>query len=518
MKKLISQLFLLLLLTAIGCEIDNINPPDLNKGLAKTKISSLTNEPYLKDILDKAGFKEAKNGRTSSSGISLNTDSILMALQADSVSYSYTFKIGGDYNSTSFTNLVFKRVVGGVKGFYIKYEPEAPLSLEPARFTGKISSYDLSWREIVSQYFRNGITTGGSFIGGRTQQCWNAELAEECPEKGKDSQATGVPLPCIGKTVVVVKIDFSGCFISDSAGATGGSNLPTQFTRWSDGTFVPSEYFNFNSRGGGPSGPSPGSTCTGGGGGAVLETGADPNSCSDVIAVYPPTDEELLDLLLNSLYKIKVDTSIVNNQKANCIYTKLGGNRVFQELINDFDKSSSSLNLTFVLGSTPPYNGLTRSAPPYKDVTIIIDKVKLEARRTVEVARTFLHEALHAKIFADLSKVGGYENLNKDNFPELFDAYVFYKTNGQKDALDRVHHEYIAKKYIDIIAAGLQQFDTRNVNNPDLNIDHYRALAWEGLTETYLWEHLMTQEQKDKIKMDRQFIVLDCLCTVISCE
>lgn len=484
--------------------------------LEKTKITSLAKEPYLKEILDKVGFKDNKNGRTSSSGMSIETDKILMALQADSVSYSYAFKVNGDNKGDSFTNLVFKRVVGGVKGFYLKYEPTAPASFNLAKFTGKVTSYDLDMKEIANQNFVNGAFASTN-KNGRTQCQPTVSITSECSDGGGKSTATGLDLPCLyGTKTTYINLDYSGCLITNEVGPGGGS-LPTQYTRWSsNGTFVPSQYFNYNSPGGGPSGGGLGSC--GGDGVSTPSSGSDPNSCSDVIAVYPPTDQELLDLLLNSLYKIKVDTSIVNNQKASCIYTKLGGNRVFQELINDFDNNSGTLNLTFVLGSTPPYTGLTRSAPPYKDVTIIIDKAKLEARRTVEVARTFLHESIHAKIFADLSKVGGYENLNKDNFPELFDAYVFYKTNGQKDAVDRVHHEYMANKYIDIIAAGLQQFDTRNLNNPEINIDHYRALAWEGLSETYLWEKLMNQEQKDKIKKDRQFIILDCLCTVISCE
>ncbi|MFM7854250.1 MAG: hypothetical protein ACKO96_20580, partial [Flammeovirgaceae bacterium] len=214
------------------------------------------------------------------------------------------------------------------------------------------------------------------------------------------------------------------------------------------------------------------------------------------------SEEEIYSALYNSLYKIKVDTSIINSQKANCVYSKLGGNRRFQELIYEFD--NSSLNLTFKLGNLNGENGNCSSSPPYNDVVITLDRKKLESRRTIEGARTFLHEAIHAQIFALLRRIGGHENLSADNFPELFDDYVDYK-NGNLPA-SQLHHSYMAAKYVELIAEGLSEFDTANQNNPEINLDHYRALAWGGLEKTKAFNNL-SQEQKDKIYLDRDFIV-----------
>lgn len=295
MKRLIKQTLLFIFLITLGCQREKVNPNDSTKGLAKTKITSLTNEPYLKDILDKIGFQEAKNGRTSSSGTRLNTDSILMALQADSVSYAYTFMVEGDYRNGSFTNLVFKRVVGGVKGFYLKYEPDTSSPFNISRFSGKVTSYNLGWKEIASQYFVNGKVAKTSSSGGRSQNCVvTVTISKYCQYENEFLKIDN-DIPCLyGNSTTSISVSYSPeCYITDSGGATGGSNLPLQYTRWSDGTFIPSLYFNFNSPGGGPAGSSGGSPCTSGGGGAALENGADPNSCNDVIGVYPPPTAEL---------------------------------------------------------------------------------------------------------------------------------------------------------------------------------------------------------------------------------
>ena len=70
---------------------------------------------------------------------------------------------------------------------------------------------------------------------------------------------------------------------------------------------------------------------------------------------------------------------------------------------------------------------------------------------------------------------------------------------------------------------GLREFDTRNHNNPEINIEHYKALAWEGLkfksggakTKAY---SLMSDEAK--IEYDRllEDILNRCWCTRITCE
>jgi hypothetical protein len=201
--------------------------------------------------------------------------------------------------------------------------------------------------------------------------------------------------------------------------------------------------------------------------------------------------------------EIIVDNSITNHPKANCIYDKLRSNTIFNSLISAFDNNGGTINLYFKLGTiSGTENGITSTTYPYNEVTITLDQVKLETRRTVEVARTFLHEYVHAKIFAELAKAGiaSNEELTSDNFPGLFDAYVEYK-NGNIPA-EQVQHQYMASHYVDLIATALREFDTQNHNNPEITMDHYVALAWMGLSDTKAWIDL-SPEVKSLINSKR---------------
>jgi hypothetical protein len=290
-RKLIQQAMLLLVLITISCQSDNVSPADVIKKLPKTKVSSLASEPYLKDIFDKVGFEQTKNGRKSSLGTNVNTDSVLMALQADGFSYSYTFKVEGNGKNGSFTNLVFKRVVGGVKAFYLRYEPDKPYQFDLKTFTGKVTSFDLDMKEISSQDFVNGSLVPNK--AGRTQGCQpTVSVTSECTSDDGKSTATGADLPCLyGTQTTVITLDYSNCLLTDSAGPGGGGNLPSGYTQWSNGTFVKFEYFNNGGPGGGQIGGGGSGSC-GGEGASTLSSGSDPNSCSDVIVVYPPIGQD----------------------------------------------------------------------------------------------------------------------------------------------------------------------------------------------------------------------------------
>lgn len=91
-----------------------------------------------------------------------------------------------------------------------------------------------------------------------------------------------------------------------------------------------------------------------------------------------------------------------------------------------------------------------------------------------------------------------------ENFPALFDAYVDYKNGDIPE--DQIQHQLMANKYLDIISAGLHEFDTRNNNNPEIIIDHYKALAWEGLRGTKAWNNL-SDSAKSKIISDKAEIL-----------
>ncbi|MCE7864524.1 MAG: hypothetical protein DYG99_13365 [Bacteroidetes bacterium CHB5] len=224
---------------------------------------------------------------------------------------------------------------------------------------------------------------------------------------------------------------------------------------------------------------------------------------------------------------VVVDNSLTSHQKANCIYNKIRSNASFNNLISAFDNNGGAMNLYFKLDNIqdPDINGITSTTYPYNEVTITLDQTNLENNRTVEVARTFLHEAVHAKIYSELAKAGiaSNEQLTSDNFPGLFDAYVEYKNGNMPET--QIHHQYMAGHYVDLIAAGLKEFDTQNHNNPEITMDHYKALAWMGLTgkinepttQTKAWKSLSPEAQA-KILNDVEFIIFNCWCSSINCN
>ncbi|NDK56047.1 hypothetical protein [Pontibacter fetidus] len=190
-----------------------------------------------------------------------------------------------------------------------------------------------------------------------------------------------------------------------------------------------------------------------------------------------------------------------------------------KSLVTDYESNGGTVNLTYKVGSlTSGRNGeCDPTDNTFKNIVITIDENYINSARTIQVARTFLHESVHAKIFSYLRQIEGYENLDKDNFPVMYEAYVNAKKSGTSmDAVaNRVHHEEMAKHYVELIAKGLQEFDAMNHNNPEVTIDHYRALAWDGLEQSTAWNNLQ-QTVRDKITNDRKFI-MDWF-TILTCK
>jgi hypothetical protein len=303
-----NTLLLFFCILLFNCEQELLPPQTSIQKLDKVKMSSLGKEPYLGEILDKLKFIGNSTARTNGSGNTIDTDSILMVLQADSLSYSYTFRVVNKTTDSSFTNLVFKKVNGGFNAFYLTYQFEENLSPDFENFTGKVTSYNLDNSEILTQYFKNGNPINKSTSGGKVQCTQTISVEKHC--LGPDNLNLTVNGDCYYGWETVISISYSGSCYSDSNGSSnsGGGGLPSQYTSytWSNGTFVP---FSFWSDGGMPGGPGqPSQTtnpCTAADGGAGLETGTDPNSCSDIIGIIPPTDEEIrlmkLALLKNLL-------------------------------------------------------------------------------------------------------------------------------------------------------------------------------------------------------------------------
>ena len=188
--------------------------------------------------------------------------------------------------------------------------------------------------------------------------------------------------------------------------------------------------------------------------------------------------------------QIILDPTFSDNDCLKGIYDQLGGSPTFQNYLQNFDGDFSVANLKFSVGLDEDYptaNAVTIGPINYL-IEIMFNPNNLN-RPSLDVARTFIHEMIHAEIYRKLLSCAGLPNVNFHNysqqewenyitnlhndFPGLFDYYLRYSYNTTTPS--DYQHELMAQHYRDIIINTLKEFD----NSQSENV--YEALAWVGL-------------------------------------
>jgi len=160
------------------------------------------------------------------------------------------------------------------------------------------------------------------------------------------------------------------------------------------------------------------------------------------------------------------------------------GNSKWIELCLDTDMSKS-----------PNANGSTSISGNTATINMNTGKTN---RSQLSIARTFLHELVHAELYRKVRSVGG--EVSQDDFPGIYDYFRRFYKNWQ--------HEQMAAHYINTIAQGLSLFDGANQS-----LSYYKDISWIGLwkvkdkntsdpndwIETQAWKSLTAQE-KNRIK------------------
>lgn len=173
--------------------------------------------------------------------------------------------------------------------------------------------------------------------------------------------------------------------------------------------------------------------------------------------------------MVDVAYKVIVDKSLKNNPCLFEVYSKLGGSSTFQNYLQNFDGNFSVANLKLSVGTDPNHplaNAVTYPPASYL-IEIKLNPVKL-ARPQLDVARTFIHELIHAEIYRKLLSCAKLPNLNvnnysdsqwkayitslKNNFPGLQDYYMryLYGVPANQQITD-AQHELMAQHYRGII-------------------------------------------------------------------
>ena len=213
--------------------------------------------------------------------------------------------------------------------------------------------------------------------------------------------------------------------------------------------------------------------------------------------------------------EILTDSSF-ENTKAECIFDKLNNlSKDFSSAIQKFDGEFPVSHLRFMMdGLGTNVAGETR--PPAKDyspdyiITIVLNnnntKAGVNYRPNLMVAKTIVHEVIHAEMFRKLLSLANDGNLDfdgwteqrqidyvnsiKGNFPGIYDYYRRHKD---------WQHQQMAGHYRDTMADILQRFDGfRNSRQ------FYLDIAWEGLmsnddSNIVAWD-MLSENQQEEIK------------------
>ncbi|WP_129365470.1 hypothetical protein [Lutibacter sp. HS1-25] len=221
-----------------------------------------------------------------------------------------------------------------------------------------------------------------------------------------------------------------------------------------------------------------------------------------------PKDSEPLPLEPDQI----IDTNLTG--KEGCINDLLDetGNSYIKNILNKFDgKSEFDIKIESQARvynkNGDEVNGLTKS-PIDNVITIQINSYQMETNKALEVARTILHEYIHADMYRKLLTENPtndeldfrttYEKFESDNFEASFqhetmaDLYVGEMTN----ALKNFHENALVGDY---------NWLTNNGTNPLPN-SFYEALAWQGLKDQGVKAYTdLSDSKKEELKNSLEF-------------
>jgi|GEM_PF-1454111 len=191
--------------------------------------------------------------------------------------------------------------------------------------------------------------------------------------------------------------------------------------------------------------------------------------------------------IINFPLKIFIDQSFKNNPCLKGIYDNMVANSpLASNYLKNFDSNMSVSDLMFAGDDTMSSDTNAQTSPPVDKLIKITFNTNNLNRPKLSIARTFIHELIHAEIFRKLLSISNHSSINltnndlnliKENFPGIFDYYVRFKFNvpaGQ--ILADPQHQMMAQHYRTIISNAIKEFD--QYQHPQ-NI--YDSLAWVGL-------------------------------------
>ncbi len=127
------------------------------------------------------------------------------------------------------------------------------------------------------------------------------------------------------------------------------------------------------------------------------------------------------------------------NTKAECVYNKIKSSGLMKDLLKEFVDSDIYDVVYKVVTTLTAQNGnqaYGKIFPENNKWTIKINSHYFDKNVPVFIAKTIMHETIHAAIYQKVASVGGLDNLDPNNFEQLFAYYNHYGTD--------YHHKYMA--------------------------------------------------------------------------
>lgn len=216
-------------------------------------------------------------------------------------------------------------------------------------------------------------------------------------------------------------------------------------------------------------------------------------------------------------YQVIVAKSFKENECLMDVYEAMGEAPTFDGYLQAFDSDASVANLKFSGSNTLSDTINAQTNPPISNNQIEIEfNLNNLDRPSLDVARTLIHEMIHATMFrwllesaetGALSPENGmtqtqlinYIDNLKNDFPGLYDYYYDRR-------LPDWSHEQMAAHFIGIIKNALQEYDAFQTE------ETYEALAWAGLKNTISWNNLLQSERDNYDQVRQDFISNNSNC------
>lgn len=240
----------------------------------------------------------------------------------------------------------------------------------------------------------------------------------------------------------------------------------------------------------------------GGGGSGPSDTFCDDTNCNEFPSPgsgFPLEEDD----------QIILDASFVEDENAECIWDKLMQIHGFQKIAGQFAGVKSEFDVVLKIGQTANSSATaqTQWMGNNSPIEITFNQNQM-GRSALEVARTVLHEMLHADFYRAINTHS--PTLSDISFKETFEEYTRqYAGDGA------IHHNLMADRYINYMANILQEIHPQlggdafsdYMNYPGgypngIPRAFYEALAWDGLrlVEIKGWTN-KTETEKSNIQM-----------------